>query len=102
MIAQWLDEEWTPLQVHERLGAAAAEAYLRVRSTGENEAGGVLLQLIPELQAFNYRDTFVNAFEVGNKVIELVMLREGRDVCCTSDADLERVQASQVPQQQEP
>lgn len=30
-ISTWLDEEWTPLEVHERLGKAAANAYCTAR-----------------------------------------------------------------------
>jgi hypothetical protein len=33
---------------------------------------------------------FTSAFEVGNKVSELLMLRQGCDVCCTSEEDKAR------------
>jgi hypothetical protein len=33
---------------------------------------------------------FTSAFEVGNKVSELLMLRHGCDVCCTSEEDKAR------------
>ncbi len=35
-VALWLDEEWTPLEVHTRLGHAAGEAYIQVRSRGSS------------------------------------------------------------------
>lgn len=107
-ITQWLDEEWTPLDVHKDLGIAAADvcvecprtsltyytqAYRHVRLEGQQEAGAVLLALSNRLLAFpGYRDTFVNAFDVANKVVELLMLDMGTDVCCTSDADHARLQ----------
>jgi hypothetical protein len=34
MITLWLDEEWTPLEVHQRLGKAAAKAYATLRHQG--------------------------------------------------------------------
>ena len=33
----------------------------------------------------DYSDTFTDAFEVSNKVVELLMLRQGDEVCCTDD-----------------
>lgn len=47
----------------------------------------VVLDLSSELQTFNFRDAFVDAFEVSNKVVELMMQRQGIDVCCSTDQD---------------
>lgn len=63
-----------------------------MRLGGDQEAGSVLLALGTRLLDFpGYRDTFVNAFDVANKVVELLMLDMGTDVCCTSDADYARL-----------
>jgi hypothetical protein len=59
-----LDEEWTPLEVHQQLGEAAGAAYVKCRKAGEDEMTSLLMGLSNELLAFNYRETFVNAFEV--------------------------------------
>jgi len=64
MIATWLDEEWTPLEVHQQLGQAAGSAYVTCRQQGDNDMSSLVLSLSNELLAFNYRETFVNAFEV--------------------------------------
>lgn len=64
MIATWLDEEWIPLEVHQQLGEAAGAAYVKCRQAGEDEMTSLLMGLSNELLAFNYRETFVNAFEV--------------------------------------
>lgn len=64
MIATWLDEEWTSLEVHQQLGEAAGAAYVTCRQRGDDEMSALLLGLSNELLAFNYRETFVNAFEV--------------------------------------
>ncbi len=68
ILASWLDEEWTPLPEHTALGAAAADAYVRLRSAGVDELSDVLLALSGELAPFDFRETFTNAFEVANKV----------------------------------
>ncbi|GBF97236.1 hypothetical protein Rsub_09927 [Raphidocelis subcapitata] len=91
-VALWLDEEWTPQGVHQDLGRAAGDAYARIRAGGEDEMGGLLLGLSNELMGFgNWREAFVGPFDVANKVVEMLMMREGTDVCCTTDADRERL-----------
>ncbi len=62
-----------------------------MRLTGEREVGSVLLALSSRMLEFNYRETFVNAFDVSNKVIELLMMDMGTDVCCTSEEDKTRL-----------
>ncbi|WIA18077.1 hypothetical protein OEZ85_009558 [Tetradesmus obliquus] len=101
MIATWLDDEWTPLEVHQQLGAAAGAAYVKCRQEGIDDMSSLVLGLSSELLAFNYRETFVNAFEVGNKVVEMLMMREGVDVCCTSDEDAARIERYASSQQQQ-
>ena len=90
MITLWLDEEWTPQPVHTDLGRAAGNAYARIRAGGEDEMGGLLLSLSTELMGFNYRECFVGPFDVSNKVVEMLMQREGTEVCCTTEADASR------------
>jgi hypothetical protein len=91
VIAFWLDEEWAPLEVHGRLGEAAGEAYVTCRldeTQAVEDYGDLVLQLASTLDTFpDYKDTFVNNFDVANKVVEILMLRQGVDVCCT-DADM--------------
>jgi hypothetical protein len=64
IISTWLDEEWTPLDVHQQLGEAAGAAYVTCRQQGDDDMSSLVLGLSNELLAFNYRETFVNAFEV--------------------------------------
>ncbi|KAK9821307.1 hypothetical protein WJX81_006836 [Elliptochloris bilobata] len=93
-VSRWLDEEWLPQSVHHDLGEAAGQAYVAARKQGSAEAGDVLLDMSRALLSFNYRDTFVNAFDVANKVIELKMLHSGHEVCCQSDDDRRRFERS--------
>ena len=95
MIRCWLDDEWTPLQVHRDLGDAAGAGYAQLRGeAGEAglEVGDVVLGLASSLLEFDYSEAFVGAFDVANKVAELLMLRAGGEVCCVSPADLEAIQ----------
>lgn len=92
MIALWLDEEWTPLDVHKQLGKAAGDAYVKCRQQGDADMSSLVLGLSNELLAFNYRETFTDAFEVANKVVEMLMMRSGVDVCCTTDEDAARLE----------
>lgn len=86
IIAFWLNEEWTPLDVHADVGIAAGNAYARARRQS-NDMSDLVLSLSTELLPFDFSETFVNAFDVANKVAELLMMRSGIDVCCTSEAD---------------
>ena len=87
IIAFWLDEEWLPLDVHADVGYAAARAYKLARQSGAKDMGDLVLSIAPEMLKFNFKETFVNAFDVANKVVELLMMRNGVDVCCTSEDD---------------
>ena len=104
VIAYWLDDEWTPLGSHREIGLAVARIYSELRAPGkEIEVGDVVLGMSQSLMDKNelFIDTFVNAFEVANKCVEVLMLDGGCDVCCVSDSDLEaiaryKVQAASV------
>lgn len=94
MIRCWLDDEWTPLEIHRELGQVTARIYTELRQEGvENEVGDVVLGLGAGLLDFNFRETFVGPFDVANKVAELLMLKKsGCDVCCVSEADKEAIE----------
>lgn len=76
MIRDWLDEEWTPLGVHAQLGEAAGAAYITCRLQGDDDMSSLVLGMANELLAFNYRETFVNGFEVrfGALAVRLVIV----------------------------
>ncbi|DBB02558.1 hypothetical protein WJX82_006517 [Trebouxia sp. C0006] len=81
-IELWLNDEWTKLDVHRALGEATAQAYGKTRLQGSDEIGEVLLNISSELLTFDFKETFVNAFDVANKAAELLMKGMGREVCC--------------------
>lgn len=92
MIQAWQDEEWQPQDNHRELGIAVGKAYRRVRATGENDLGTILLSIATHLEAFDFHDTFTGNFEVANKAIELLMSNDGQEVCCTDEADAQRLE----------
>jgi hypothetical protein len=58
---------------------------------GEDEVlQRLVMALAADLADFDFADSFVSAFEVANKVIEMLMLRAGVDVCCVGEDDITR------------
>jgi hypothetical protein len=47
------------------------QAYAKLRQQGQDDVSDLVLSLATELLAFNYRETFVNAFEVSEGVWEV-------------------------------
>jgi len=94
-ICSWLDDEWTPLDVHKTLGIEVSRIYCALRSPSnsieEIEVGDVVLGIGRGLLAFDFGETFVGPFDVANKVAEVLMILAGCDVCCTSESDREAV-----------
>lgn len=88
MLRCWLDEEWTPQAVHGDLGSAAAAVYVALRQQGQEEVGDVIIGTAQGLMAnCDFREQFVGPFDVANKLAELLMLRQGLEVCCVGDVD---------------
>ena len=50
------------------------QAYAKARLQGIHEVGEVLLSISSELMSFNFRETFVNAFDVSNIAENLHMM----------------------------
>ncbi|KAF5838464.1 hypothetical protein DUNSADRAFT_2858 [Dunaliella salina] len=92
---EWLNEEWpapTTVEPHAKLAEAVAMAYMKARASGQNDMTDILLALSTQLSAsFDFFDTFTDPFEVSNKATEVLMLRDGADVCCANEADKARV-----------
>ena len=60
-IASWLDEEWCEQDVHDDIGDALCQAYLRERMVKKNnEATSILLQLSDDLKKVDFSEAFVN------------------------------------------
>jgi len=98
MVRFWLDEEWERGAVINRaIGDAVASSYeARVEAmdvaTESEPMQKLVFGMAEDLLTFDFSDSFVSAFEVSNKVIEMLMLRAGVDVCCVSEEDLTRAE----------
>jgi hypothetical protein len=53
-----------PQDNHRELGVAVGKSYRRVRATGENDIGSILMSIATDLEAFDFRDAFTGNFEV--------------------------------------
>ena len=96
MVRFWLDEEWERgATINRDIGVAAGASYARcvaqMAREGEDEVlQRLVMALAADLADFDFADSFVSAFEVANKVIEMLMLRAGVDVCCVGEDDITR------------
>ncbi|GJQ15553.1 hypothetical protein GpartN1_g7344.t1 [Galdieria partita] len=92
-IRRWLDEEWQPQSVHQKIGEEAATRYLKLRERGEDHLGSLVLELSLELENVDFKDAFVDSFTVANKVAELLMeklLESGNKDSATGSISLQR------------
>ena len=83
--------------MHNDIGQATGAAYKKVMHEDRAaDMGDLVLELSSELQSCDFDEAFVNAFDVANKVTEVLMQRQGIDVCCSDSDDLiARFEASQ-------
>ena len=86
-LISWLDDEWSLQEPHKELGLKAAEKCTEMRLEGCEEMGSLVMGVAADLIDFDFSDTFVNAFEVANKCSEILMMREGYEVCCINKDD---------------
>lgn len=85
MIAKWLDEEWTELAVHKAIGNHVQERYVAARNDGVTDVGELLLLVGTSLEGFDMgsgeESAFINAWDVANKVSDLMFIRMDRELC---------------------
>uniref|UniRef100_A0A6U2FXN0 Uncharacterized protein n=1 Tax=Hemiselmis andersenii TaxID=464988 RepID=A0A6U2FXN0_HEMAN len=82
-VRQWLDDEWIPRDIHREIGEIAAGAYESARERGINEAGDILMEVANTMMGVDLYEADVGAFDIANKVTDLLLINDGRDVCCT-------------------
>ncbi len=80
----WLDQEYFPEAVNGIIAKTAAQIYVRQRLEGENDLGSLLIALITEMQAFDFRKSFYSEFAIANAVSDLILERLGFEDCCGS------------------
>ena len=95
-ITRYLDNEWIQLPIHEKIGGIVSNVYIECRSRGVNDVGEILMNVGNTLENVDIIDSFVNAWDIGNKVSDLLMVRLDRELCsCAGDMDEYKVDSNE-------
>jgi hypothetical protein len=78
----WLDREFIPESINDTIAVRAAQIYTRQRMEGENDLGCLVIAIITEMQAFNFKESFYGEFAVANAVSDLILDSLGIDNRC--------------------
>ena len=79
---KWLDEEFIPEAVNQEIAQRASQIYVRQRMEGENDLGSLVIAILTEMQAFDFRESFYSEFAIANAVSDLLLESLGIDRCC--------------------
>ena len=78
----WLDQEFIPEPIHQTIAERAAQIYVRQRLEGENDLGSLVIAIVTEMQAFDFRESFYSEFAIANAISDLILASLGIDSCC--------------------
>lgn len=78
----WLDREFLPEAINSTIAVRVAQIYTRQRMEGENDLGSLVIAIVTEMQAFNFKESFFGEFAVANAVSELILDSLGIDNRC--------------------
>lgn len=81
-LKNWLDQEFIPEAVNEQIAQRAAQIFVRQRLEGQNDLGCLVIAIVTEMQAFDFRETFFSEFAIANAVSDLILDSLGIDRCC--------------------
>jgi len=79
---QWLDREFIPEAINETIATRASQIFMRQRLEGENDLGTLVIAIVTEMQAFDFRESFYSEFAIANGVSDLILDSLGIDRCC--------------------
>lgn len=79
---QWLDLEFIPEAINETIAERATQIFVRQRLEGENDLGSLVIAIVTEMQAFDFRESFYSEFAIANAVSDLILASFGLDRCC--------------------
>ncbi len=82
VLQQWLDREFLPEPVNQRIAQRAAQIFVRQRMEGENDLGSLVIAIVTEMQAFDFSRSFYGEFAIANAVSDLILDSLGIDRCC--------------------
>lgn len=72
-ISSWLNEEYITLPVHYEIGIEVSKCFTSYRNQGIIDLGDMLINIGTHLESFDFKDAFVNAWDIANKSSELLM-----------------------------
>ncbi len=78
----WLNEEFIPEKINLTIAQRASQIYVRHRLEGENDLGCLVIAILTEMEAFDFRESFYSEFAIANAVSELILDSLGIDHCC--------------------
>lgn len=81
-LQKWLDEEFLPEPANIKIAERAQQIYIRQRIEGENDLGSLVIAIVTEMRAFNFKESFYGEFAVANAVSDLILDSLGIDRCC--------------------
>jgi len=81
-LQQWLNQEFIPEHINDTIAERAAQIFVRQRLEGENDLGSLVIAIVTEMQAFDFRESFFSEFAVANAVSDLILESLGYETCC--------------------
>lgn len=81
----WLNREFIPERINATIAQRAAQIFVRQRWEGENDLGSLVVAIVTEMQAFDFRESFYSEFAIANAVSDLILDSLGIDRCCGQD-----------------
>ncbi|WP_414526681.1 hypothetical protein [Nodularia chucula] len=81
-LLRWLDREFLPEIVNQKIAQRAAQIFVRQRMEGENDLGSLVIAIVTEMQAFDFSKSFYGEFAIANAVSDLLLDSLGIDRCC--------------------
>ncbi|MEQ8999996.1 MAG: hypothetical protein RID53_26215 [Coleofasciculus sp. B1-GNL1-01] len=81
-LVYWLDHEFLPEPANQDIADRASQIFVRQRLEGENDVGALVIAIVTEMQAFDFRESFYSEFAIANAVSDLLLDSLGIDRCC--------------------
>ncbi len=78
----WLNQEFLPETVNQKIAQRASQIFVRQRLEGENDLGSLVIAIITEMQAFDFSKSFYSEFAIANAVSDLILDSLGYEKCC--------------------
>jgi hypothetical protein len=79
---EWLNREFIPEAINEKIARRAAQIFVRQRMEGENDLGALVIAIVTEMQSFDFRESFYSEFAIANAVSDLILDSLGYERCC--------------------